>query len=99
MEVYGAACKELHDFIGAVAAYKAERSAGTWRKSSVIDWWRKRVSVALQAATSAAVDTSLRKAKPAHGYDLYTSVHLLVTPAPPPLADGSGVAPQALGVS
>ena len=81
VEVYGGACKELHAFIKSVAAFRASNSAGTWRKNSVIERLRKRLSIAVQSAVSAAVDASLRRSRPTTNYNAYKSVSLLALPA------------------
>jgi hypothetical protein len=81
VEVFGGACAELHTFIDALASFKAAQCGGTWRKSSIVDWWRRRLSVAVQSATSAAVDWSLRRSRPSGTYIAYTTVSLLRVPA------------------
>lgn len=81
-EVFGAACTELHSFIDAVASWKTEHGSGTWRKSSILDWWRRRLSFALQAGTSIVVDEAMRRSRPNTGYRFYTTVALLHVPPP-----------------
>ena len=83
IEAFGTACHELHQFIDSIASYKAERSVGTWRKSSIVDWWRKRLSIAVQSAISFAVDTSLARSRPRGDVGAYMRVHLLRTVAEP----------------
>ena len=78
-EVFGAAGKEVHDFISALATHKVGHGNGTWTRSRAIEWWRKRISFAVQASTSIAVDACLRRARPSTGYSLYTQVSLLRT--------------------
>jgi hypothetical protein len=80
LEVYGAACAELHTFIDAVATWKANGGSSTWAKASIVDWWRRRISFALQAGTSIVVDAALRRSRPSAGYALFTTVALLRTP-------------------
>jgi hypothetical protein len=80
MEVFGGACTEWHSFIDAVACWRVGGSSGTWAKSSIIDWWRRRVSFALQAGTSTIVDIALRRSRPSTGYALHTTVALLRVP-------------------
>ena len=77
VEAFGAACKDTHHFIDAVAAFRSERSAGTWRKGSVVDWWRRRLSVAVQSAIAVAIDNSLSRSRTSGGVCLHASVHLL----------------------
>ena len=76
-EVFGGACKEVHNFISTVAQYKVGHGDSTWTRSRVIDWWRKRISFAVQSSTSIAVDACLRRARPNTGYNLYTHMSLL----------------------
>ena len=82
VEVFGATCAELHSFIDALASYRTARSGGTWRKSSIVDWWRRRLSVAVQSATSTAVDLNLRRSRPHTTYSSYSDVWLLHVPPP-----------------
>ena len=81
VETYGTACSEVHKFIDALASYRAEHSAGTWRKSSAVDWWRRRLSVAVQSAVSSTVDTSMRRSHSGEAYTSYIHTSLLATPA------------------
>lgn len=81
-EIYGSAGKEVHSFINSIASFKAERSAGTWRKGSIVDWWRRRLSIALQSAVAQALDTNLCRSRSSTDASLYTRIHLLRRVAP-----------------
>jgi len=81
-EIYGSACKEVHTFINNIASFKAEKSCGTWRKGSIVDWWRRRLSIALQSAVAQALDTNMGRSRPNTGAALYTQVRLLRRVAP-----------------
>lgn len=93
LEVFGAACSEMHSFVDAVVRWRAESGSSTQQKSSIAAWWRKRISFALQAGTSIAVDAAWRRSRPNTGYMLHTSVALVHTPtAPPPAATATAPA-------
>ena len=74
VEVFGAACTELHSFIDSVASWSVASGTGTQRRGSVIERWRRRISFALQAGTSIVVDAAMRRSRPSTGYNLYTTV-------------------------
>jgi hypothetical protein len=76
-ELFGRACDETHSFIHAVAKYKEDRAGGTWRKGAIVDWWRRRISIALQSAVSAAVDTALSRSRPRGDFAAFARVHIL----------------------
>ena len=77
LETFGSMCKEGHKFWDSVATYKVHQSGGTWHKSAVLEWWRKRLSIAVQSAVSFAVDASLSRSRPQGDAGAYTRLHLL----------------------
>ena len=83
IETFGTTCKEMQKFLDSLASYKCQQTAGTWRKSAVLDWWRRRLSVAVQSAISFAVDASLSRSRPRGDTGAYTRVHLLRQVAEP----------------
>jgi hypothetical protein len=61
VDQYGAACKEAHGLIQALADKQSRRSGGVWKKGHCVARWRQRVSIALQRAVSESVATAWAK--------------------------------------
>ena len=54
-ELHGAACKEAHTLVKALAAQQVVASGGSWSMSQAVSRWRRRLSLAVQREVSKGV--------------------------------------------